>query len=87
MQLSRFVLPAVLVIGSAVPFLAPTAAQAHEGPRHEVRHHRRHHEYRVMYRRGPRAAWCCYGRFDGREAARCAAERLRCQGFVVCVER
>jgi hypothetical protein len=86
MQLSRIVLPAVLVFGSAVPFLAPAAAQAHEPVRHESEHHR-HHRYEVLYRYRACDSWRCYGRFDSRRDARCAAERLEHEGFCVRIER
>ncbi len=86
MQLSRFVLPAVLVLGSAVPFVAPAVAQAHEPVRHEAEHHRRHH-YEVLYRWRACDPWRCYGRFDCRPDARFAAERLEREGFHVRIER
>jgi hypothetical protein len=86
MLLSRFILPAVLVVGAAVPFLAPTAAQAHERPRREyVEHYRYHRHYEVMYRRAACEPWRCYGSFESCDAARCAADRLGHRGFVVFV--
>ena len=88
MQLSRFVLPAVLVLGSAVPFLAPAAVQAHEPPRREyAEYHRHHRHYEVMYRCAPCEPWRCYGCFECRSDARCAAERLEDQGYYVCIRR
>jgi hypothetical protein len=91
MYLSRFVLPAVLFLGSAVPFLAPTAAQAAEGPRREYYEHnheyyRYQRHYEVMYRRAACEPWRCFGRFDSGHEARCAAERLEHRGFEVCIE-
>jgi hypothetical protein len=88
MQLSRFVLPAVMVLGSAVPFLAPATAQAHEPVRHEAEHCRhRHHCYEVMYRCRSCDPWRWYGRFESRREARCAEDRLEHQGFQVFIER
>ena len=86
MQLSRFVLPAVLVVGSVVPFLAPAAAQAHE-PVYPMAEHYRQHHYEVLYRRWVCYPWRCYGHFDCRSDARCAAECLEREGFHVCIER
>jgi hypothetical protein len=83
MQLSRFVLPAVLTLGSAVPLLTPAAVQAHEAPRHEVRYHHRHRDFQVYFRRSVFEPWHYYGCFDDRPDARCAAERLEHQGFFI----
>jgi hypothetical protein len=86
MLLSRFVLPAVLVLGSAVPFVTPAVAQAHEPYRHEHRHHHRHC-YDVFYRSDACCPWRCYGRFDDRFDAGCAAERLERAGYEVFIGR
>ena len=98
MQLSRFALPAVLFLASAVPFVAPTQAQAHERVRHEVRHHERRfhesHHYRhfshyrrfvvpVFYRSRGCDPWRCYGRYDSGVDARCAADRLVHEGYMI----
>jgi hypothetical protein len=94
MQLSRFLLPAVLAIGLGVACLAPTVAQAHEVVhrrahevvrhevvRHDVHYYRTH--YDVLYRCGLNEAWRCSGRFDSRAAARCAADGLARAGNFV----
>jgi hypothetical protein len=85
MQLSRFVLPAVLTLGSAVPFVTPAVAQAHDAPRHEGRYHHRQRDedFRVYYRGDACQPWRLYGCFDDRPDARCAAERLEHRGFFV----
>ena len=85
MYLSRLIAPAVLVLGSAVAFLTPAAAQAHEAY-FPVAHHQ-HHHYEVLYRRAACEPWRCFGRFDSRAEAHCAAERLEHDGFRVRIER
>jgi hypothetical protein len=89
MQLSRFVLPAALAMGSAVAMLTPAVAQAGEGSHHEVhyRHRRHEHDFRIYYRRDACQPWRYYGCFDDRPDARCAAERLEHRGFLVSICR